>query len=213
VLHLPAAGGAVVFGGIALIVLLFGSLLATKRSVGRSLVTALCAVGSFGLIGAGVTSAVAGSREIEKYPTATYAEGNCGDGESEADERASQSLASKSNLAATVILEDGKLRAEVIGVIGPQQIITLARSNPVGIRFNNLDEEPHRLLADLGYEVANPGTDIESKIPLQVCTQAARSDGSQFLTLSPPRPSAASDTPYTLTVPGVDGASIEIVVP
>ena len=48
----------------------------------------------------------------------------------------------------------------------------------------------------------------------KVCTTLVRgNDGSQFLSFVLPKPSIASSQPYTFTVPGVDGAPIEIVVP
>ena len=213
VLYLPTSGGTIAFGGLALIVLLFGTLLAMKRSVGRALVTALCAVGAVGVIGSGVASAVAGSRPMTKHEIATYEEGTCGEGESEADDSASQALAAKSNLTATIVLQNGKLHADVIGVNGPQNVVTLPRSNPSHIQFKNLDSEPHRLLVDLGVEVKDAGTATESKIPLKLCSQNVRRDGVQFLSVNPPRPSFASETPYTFSVPGVEGASLEIVVP
>jgi hypothetical protein len=213
VLYLPSTAGAIAFGGVAMVVLLFGALIAAKRSVGRAVVTSLCAVGAVGIIGAGVASAVSGGREIEKHELATYEEGNCGNEESEADHHASQALAMKSNLAATVTLQDGKLFANVLGINGPQSSVTLARSNPSLILFKNLDAENHRLLVDLGLEVKNAGAENEQKIELKSCTQEVRQDGVQFLVIKPKLPSFAAQTPYSFSVPGVDGASLEIVVP
>ena len=47
------------------------------------------------------------------------------------------------------------------------------------------------------------------------CTTLVEPDGRQFMTLVFPKSSAATapTDPYTFTVPGVEGASVEIVVP
>ena len=55
------------------------------------------------------------------------------------------------------------------------------------------------------------GTEVTEK-PV-TCTALVEQDGRQFLTLNIPKSSSASQTPYTFTVPGVEGSSIEIVVP
>lgn len=210
-LRLPSTAGAIAFGAVAAVVLLFGSLLATRRSVGHSLVAALCSIGAIGIVGAGVASAIAGEREIPSHELPSYAEGTCGADEGEADDHASRAVASKSNLTATVVLKDGALHAEVIGVIGDQQSVTLPRSGNSYVRFVNLDPEAHRLVVDLGAEnVVVNGTD--TKRPEQLCTQAVGKDGAQFIVVRPTRPSASSDTPFTFSVPGIDG-SVTIVVP
>ncbi|CAB4870014.1 unannotated protein [freshwater metagenome] len=210
-LRLPAAAGAIAFGAVASIVLLFGSLLAAKRTVGRSVVGTLCTIGAVGIIGFGVTSAIAGGREIVKHEIPSFAEGTCGTEHGEADHNASRAIALKSNLAATIVLQNGTLHADVIGVIGAKTTITLGRSTNSYIRFVNLDDDKHRLVADLGVDEVNiNGT--ATKVPQQSCTQAVGKDGAQFLVLRPTRPSFSSTTPFTLSVPGVD-STITIEVP
>ncbi len=213
VLYLPTDAGSILFGALGLVVLLFGTLFAMRRNVGRKVVALICAVGGLGIVGAGVASALAGSRHMEKHENATYAEGNCGEEEGHADEHASQAIAAKSNLTATIILEGGTLRADVHGIGTNESSVTLARSNPAQILFKNLDEEPRRLVADLGFEVQNVGTDTESKLLDIHCTQMTRDEGVQFLSLTPKRASLSAETPYAFTVPGVEGATVEIVVP
>jgi hypothetical protein len=212
-LRLPAVAGAIAFGAVASIVLLFGALLAAKRNVGRSLVATLCTIGAVGIIGAGVTSAVAGSREIVKHEVPSFEENTCGtETAGEADTKASRAVAAKSNLAATIVLSGGKLHAEVIGVIGAQDTVTLARSKYSYIRFENLDAEPHRLVADFGTAtVAVHGTAVETSF--KTCTQAVGEGGAQFLVVRPVLPSSSSETPFTFNVPGVEGGIVTIVVP
>ncbi len=212
-LRLPAVAGAIAFGAIASIVLLFGSLLAAKRNVGRSLVATLCTIGAVGIIGAGVTSAVAGGRHIVKHEVPSFEENTCGtETAGEADTKASRAVAAKSNLSATIVLSGGKLHAKVIGVIGAQDTVTLARSKYSYIRFENLDTEPHRLVADFGTEKVDVnGTAVETSF--KTCTQAVGQGGAQFLVVRPVLPSNASETPFTFNVPGVEGAVVAIVVP
>jgi hypothetical protein len=210
-LRLPAAAGAIAFGAVASIVLLFGALLATRRNVGRSLVITLCSIGAVGIVGAGVSSAIAGGREIIKHELPSFDTGTCGTEHGEADAKSSRALAAKSNLAANIVLQNGKLRADVIGVIGAQQTVTLPRSSYSYVRFTNLDSGKFRLVADLGSEVVDANGTV-TKTPLRSCTQAVGKDGTQFLVVRPPRPSISSDTPFTFSVPGVNGV-ITIEVP
>jgi hypothetical protein len=218
-LRLPAAAGAIAFGGIAAGVLLFGSLIAAKRTVARSLVVALCAIGAVGVVGAGVASAVAGGRHIAKHEIPSYDEGTCGtETNGEADEHSSRAIAAKSNLAATIILEDGKLRAEVIGVNGNPKQVTLPRSTDSFIRFDNRDHGKYRLVINLGKEVVDPKAETKTYRLVKECTQAVAEDGSQFIIVKPAAPSprdpaAPADEQYNFTVPGVATAVLGIVVP
>lgn len=213
-LWLPAAAATIAFALIGLAVLGFGALVALKRNVARSLVVVLCTLGGVSMIGAGVAAAVAGPREVEPHELPSYQEGTCDAAESEADHKSSEELAAKAALAAQIILEGGVLRAEVIGVEGNPDPVTLPRSGDSFIQFKNLDEgEPRRLLVDLGVEVLDSGTDRERAVEDITCTQAVETGGSQFIVVKPPRPSRSSDDPFSFSVPGVDTAVLEIEVP
>ena len=220
-LRVPKSAGPVIFGAIAAAVLLFGALIAQNRKVGRSLVAVLCSLGAVGMLGAGVASAIAGGRHVPKHELAAVTDeyDNCQAGLTEADVHSSRAIAAKGNLTATIILENGKLRAEVIGINGTSKTITIPRSTDSFIRFQNRDSGggKYRLVAYLGYEVEEAGTDREHKVVDTVCTQAVAKDSAQFLILDPVRPSAAvaNDSPpkpYSFTVPGIDD-SITIEVP
>ena len=218
-LRLPAAGGAIAFGGIAVGVMLFGSLIAAKRAVARSLVVALCTIGAVGVVGAGVASAVAGSRHIDKHELPSFEEGTCGtDTAGESDEHSSRAIAAKSNLAATIILENGTLRAEVIGINGNPERVTLPRSANSFVRFKNLDDGKYRLVVNLGKEVVDPAATTLTYREVKECTQAIDQGGDQFIIVKPATPSplgatAPEDERYTFSVPGVDSAVLGIVVP
>ncbi|MCU1387140.1 MAG: hypothetical protein JWL72_478 [Ilumatobacteraceae bacterium] len=216
-LHVPAAAGAIIFGCIAAGVVLFGSLIATKRTVARSLVVALCTVGGVGVVGAGVASAVAGGRHIAKHEIPSYAEGTCGaETSGESDDKSSRAIAAKSNLAATIILENGKLRADVAGVVGNPEVVTVPRSANSFIRFKNLDHGKFRLVVNLGKEVVDPKAATLTYREVKECTQAVEEGGDQFIILKPvtpsPRDPSAPDQ-FSFSVPGVDSAVLGIVVP
>ena len=216
-LYTPSTGGMVVFGGIAAAVLLFGALIAAKRNVAKSVVTALCGVAALGLVGAGVATALAGGHHIEKHELneVSSEHDTCQAELTEADENSTRAIAAKSNLAATIILEDGKLRAEVIGINGNPEVVTLLRSNDNFVKFKNLDEGEYRLRAYLGNEIIDPGAANERSEEDAVCSQAVSEGGTQFIIVKPPRPSfaAAAETPYQFTVPGVETAVLPIEVP
>lgn len=216
-LYKPGNAAMVIFGGIGSMILLFGALIAAKRTIGRSLVTAVCAIGAVGLLGAGVATALEGGHHIEKHELAQVSEegDNCRGELTEADEDASRAVGAKSSLAATIILEDGQLRAEVLGFKESPAAVTLIRSNQNFVKFENHDEGEYRLRVYLGDEVIDGGTETERREELALCTQAVGEGGQQFLVLKPPRPSitALEDDPYRFEVPGLDGAELRIVVP
>lgn len=218
-LRVPSSAGPIVFGGIGAGVLLFGSLIATKRTVARSLVVALCTIGGVGLVGAGVASAVAGGRHVEKHEIPSFEEGTCGaDSSGESDDHSSRAIAAKSNLAATITLEHGKLRAQVTGVAGDVDVLTLPRSTDSFIRFRNLDDGKYRLVVNLGKEVVDPKAETPTYREVKECTQAVGEGGTQFIIIkaavpSPTDPDAPEDEQFNFTVPGLDTAVLGIVVP
>ena len=142
-----------------------------------------------------------------------FAHRPCGEEEEETDEDASRSIGAKSSVQATVILENGVLSAEVDGFEGPQQSITLQRSNPSTIVFINRDDAAHRMVVKYGMVVEDLGGGVERETHLEACTSKVEKDGQQSVTLTVPKPSIASEEPYEITVPGVEGAKIDVVVP
>jgi Cytochrome c oxidase subunit IV len=218
-LRVPSSAGPIIFGGIGGGVLLFGSLIATKRTVARSLVVALCTIGAVGLVGAGVASAIAGGRHIAKHELPSFEEGTCGaDTSGESDANSSRAIASKSNLAATITLEHGMLRAQVTGVASDVDVVTLPRSTDSFIRFRNLDDGKYRLVVNLGKEVVDPKAETKTFREVKECTQAVGEGGTQFIIVkaaapSPTDPNAPPEEKFSFTVPGVDNAVLAIVVP
>jgi hypothetical protein len=48
---------------------------------------------------------------------------------------------------------------------------------------------------------------------LEACTSLITKGGTQAVSIVIPKPSFASEEPYSITVPGIEGASIEVLVP
>jgi len=213
-LYKPGNAGMVIFSGVASAVLLFGALIAAKRNVGKALVSSLCSVGAVALLGAGVATALDGGHEIKKHEVIGD-DNTCGEEITEADHDPTRAIAAKANLAATIILENGQLRAEIIGIAGNPSAVSLLRSNDNFVKFKNLDDGDFRLTAYLGDEKLNAGTDTEVVVEQIVCTQAVTEGGTQFVVIKPPLPSfaAAEDAPFQFTVPGVETAVLSIEVP
>jgi hypothetical protein len=218
-LFVSKEAGPAIFGIMAALVLVGGFLFATQATLKKSVTTGVCAIAALGLVSTGAVMAIDGERTMHDHPTVFSDPEVCAsNAETEVDDRASQSLAAKSNVAATVFYDEGTLYAEVIGLAGRQSTVTLPRSTNSYVVFRNLSSEPVRLTANLGaFESDVNGTRVLTK-PV-TCTALVEQDGRQFIELAFPKPSpppighGPSLEPYTLAVPGVDGASITVVVP
>lgn len=213
-------GGPVVFVIAGGLVLVGGFLFASKPSLKKGVVTGVCAISALGLISTGAVMAVDGQRTIEEHPTTSSDNGAAcalaeeGPGtQAEVDEKASQAVASKASIGINLVLENGQLTAHELGVPGDQNPVTVSRGNIVNVIFKNRDPEKRRLTVNMGeFEQDVNGTAVKTRP--KACTALVHEDGSAFLSFVLPRPSEASpNLPYSFTVPGVDGAEIEIQVP
>ena len=87
--------------------------------------------------------------------------------------------------------------------------LQLPRSNPNNLLMRNESSEPRRFVIDLadGYEGSPP----------RMCTQIIEEGGVQLLTVKFALPSFAPEVEgiggYLFTVPGVDSAALEVIVP
>jgi hypothetical protein len=221
-LYISKEAGPIVFGVLAFVVLIAGFLFASKASLSRSVTIGVSALALIGLAGTGVAMAFSGERDgLHVKEIVADNRGDCLSGDKTAiDKKASQTVGAKANVAATIILENGQLRAETIGIAGSQQQITLPRSNPSNILFRNLDEGKFRLTADLGtFDTGNEVNGEPVTEQLVTCTQLVERGGVQLLTLTMTKASprdnvgSASQTPFTFYVPGVDQNRITIFVP
>ena len=140
--------------------------------------------------------------------TGTIAEdGDCGAEETEADVNASQNVAAKANVSATITLTaDERLTYNVPGYDGGSATLNLQTSTANNIVFQNESAEPRRLSIDTAGATA--AEDRGSCAPTLV-----EEGGTQLLTVRFDKPGFAAEVPYEFVVPGVDGAVIPVVVP
>lgn len=203
----------VIFIIVSTIVLIIGMLIGFKPAVLGKKVVGIAVLGGLLLAGAGIASALAGERHElavaaeEDHYSAEHRE--CGEEESEHyDHLANNTVSLRSSVTATVFVKDGKIYAEEVGLKRKVDTLTVRRSNNTSFLFRNLDEEPRRLVVNLGSEkVAETG--VVEKVG--TCTQLTDKNQEQILTLLIPKPATAEE-PYSFTVPGIEG-QIKLVVP
>ena len=199
----------IVFGSL---VLIGGILFAVKPDLKRSLVVTICVLGAVGIFVAGIFSATNGVREeLVAAKAESHELPECGAERSEHfDKDATGTLSLRSSIDATIELVDGKLAARVVGFNQPQNSVTIRRSTSTNFIFHNMDSNEYRLVANLGTrKLAEPEGATEKNL---VCTQLTAQGSEQSLVLKIDKP-AMVGTSYTLSVPGIEGQSIELVVP
>jgi len=196
-----------IFVGAAIIA--GGFLFASGRVSSKRTVAGVCTISAVVLLGVGVASALQGQRTIHPHPTVDDASQKAlclEGGEEEVDERASQDVSLRSSVVANIYLrEDGELVAVIDGYPDDTHVITVPRSTQIGVIFHNDSHEPERLTGRFGSFPDRPEA--------VSCTTAVHPGKSVYLGFQIPKTNAASSTPLEFIVPGVDGASIQIVVP
>jgi hypothetical protein len=208
-LNLTKSGTVVAFSVVAALLLLVGFLFAYRPRVASGTVAGVCSVAALALIAGGTVAGVDGEREMHPHETTgdLAAAGECGTEETEADEKASQTVSAKSSVSATIVLDaDGTLTFDQPGPDPSSSVLTLPRSNPNNVLFRNESPEERRLVVNAG-----PIADTETERVL--CTALVEEGGVQLLTVVFDKPSFAVDEPFRFTVPGVDTAEITVVVP
>jgi len=210
-LAISKSAGAVMFIVLASVVLLGGVLFATRPGLKRSLVAGICTVGAVGLIAGSIGGATSGLRPdlVEARAEGHYLHRDCGaDKDSYGDKHALRGVSARSAVIATVEFVDGTLVARVEGNPAETNRITVPRSNPSSIIFRNHTEGDFRLVARLGTRPVTEGV-VEN---VEQCTQLIPNGAEQLMTLVIPKPSLEPNA-YVLEVAGVEGQSIEVVVP
>lgn len=214
-LALDKSAGVAVFGVGAALVLTVGAVVAVRRNASRRVIGAMSAVVLVVLAGAGVATALDGEREqlVEAAAEDHFAHRGCTEEKEYSDKKASRSVSAKSNILATITLRDGQLIAEVSGYDEPQAELYIQRANPSTILFVNDTDEPRRMVVSYGKVVEDLGGGVEKETLLQACTSKVEKGGQQSVTVRIPQPSFASDEPFSITVPGVSSARLNVVVP
>lgn len=215
-LWLSETDGPVAFGIVATLVLVAGFIFAYRPGLKKGVIVGVATIAGLGIVSTGAVMAIDGQRHMEPEHTFTSHENVdiCGSEEEvPADEDGSQSVAAKANLAATIILEDdGTLQAKEIETGASEGPLYIARSTITNIMFKNESDEERRLTLNLG-EFTEDVNGSEVKHQPKLCTTLVEQGGVAFMTFSIPKTSQATAVPYSFTVPGVESASIEVVVP
>jgi hypothetical protein len=219
-LAISKSAGAVVFMVVAAVVLVVGAIFAIRPRLKPALVGTICVIGAVGIVAGGVAGIGAGLRPelVEAAEEGHFTHRECGAEKSKYfDKKAMKTLSLRSNVAAVIELRDGKLTAEVYGFQGTQSTISVPRANPVTFIFRNHDAAERRMVASLGTAMAAATTDEPTKDDHGdknvTCTQMIPTGAEQALTITYNKPTMAQTEPFTLSVPGIEGQSIEVLVP
>ena len=204
--------GVALFIIIGVLLLVGGVLFAARTTLKQSAVSAICVFAAIAIVAAGISGANSGMRSdlvVAKYESDHEVQRECGPKASvHGDSGVTQTISATSGVNATVEFIGGKLVAYVEGISGEQQAITISQSNPSSIIFRNLEIGEFRLVAHLGTKKVTEGV-VEEVL---ACTQLIKRGAEQLLTLSIPKSSSANG-PYSLSVAGVEGQDIELIVP
>lgn len=199
----------VVFGVVGALVLAGGFLFASKRDVSKRTIIGVCAIAGVALMGVGVASAVKGQRTIEPHVSQADEPAVCLEGgtNDEVDSDASQDVSAKSSVIANIYLQsNGTVIAYVNGFPDqPMSEVTIPRGAEVSFLFHNDYSSSERLTARLGTFADKP--------EIVTCTTAVHSGKSAFIRFKATKSNLASSTPLVLSVPGLEGQEIRLVVP
>ena len=219
-LAISKSAGAVAFVVLSSLVLLVGAIFALRPALKPAIVSGICVVGAVGIVAGGIAGQGAGLRSdlVEAAEEGHYTHRECGVEKSKYfDKKAMKTLSLRTNPVAIIELRDGALSAVMTGFNEPQKSVSVPRGNPVTFIFRNFDAAERRMVASLG---AAMGTGAESSSEKEghsnaneTCTQLIPQGAEQALTITYAKPSIAQVEPLTLTVPGVEGQAIEVVVP
>jgi len=214
-LSVSKSAGPIVFGLVGALVLLIAGVISVRRGTSRNVVAVICGVVLAGLSGIGVVLALDGERQqlVDAAIEDHFAHRACGTESDYSDKLASKSVGAKSSVAATVTLKNGQLTAAMDGFPGALTSITLQRAYSAVIIFENEDDGDYRMVLSYGKVVEDLGGGVEREIALEACSSKVPKGAKQSVLVNIPKPSFASEEPYSITVPGVEGTSIEVLVP
>ncbi len=213
-LSLSKEAGPIVFGIAGALILFVGAMFSIKRGTSRNLIATVCGIVLVGLSAVGIALALDGEREqlVEAAVEDHFAHRACGIEAEYSDKKPARSVGAKSSVAAIVTLKDGKLTATQDGFSGELTSITLQRANPSLIIFRNEDPAKHRMVLTYGTVIEDLGGGVERETALEACTSLIEKGNQQSVVVSVPKPSFASSEPYAITVPGLEGTAVEVLV-
>jgi hypothetical protein len=239
----------VVFSIVAVIVVAAAFIMASRPKMTGTAVNSVVAVGAIAIVAGGAFAGVDGQREIPEFETPAIwqeeailhpdeyalgaeegkhpAEPICESPEAfpEADEKGSETVASKSGAYDVILTSDGQLDFNIPGYEDESEGFWIPRSNATNVIFRNESDEERRLSLDWGiaeFEIEHDGETETIEGRNQLCTTLIESGGAQLLTIEAEQPSYAfegQDNPngegdgFWFFVPGVDSATLEVNVP
>ena len=214
-LGVSKGGSVLIFAAVALLVVLAGIFLARGTAPSRGLVTGVATLAVLGLAGTGVAMALKGERHIERHPTTFTDPAICTDPapNEEVDHRSPRHVSILSNPAAVVVAQNGQLRVFSEGFRDTRADVTVARGGVSNFLFRNLDAAPRRFTINLGKFSEPSKTGSPTVKQPKMCTAMVEPGGEALLTVRFERPSDQSEEPYTVTVPGLAGQAIQVIVP
>ncbi len=219
-LAISKSAGAVAFIVLSSLVLLVGAIVALRPALKSALVSGICVAGAVGIVVGGIAGQGAGLRTelAEAAAEGHFLHRECGEEKSKYfDKKAMKTISLRTNPVASAELRGGVLSAIMTGFNEPQKIVSVPRGNPVTFIFRNFDDAERRMVASLGTAMAagaETSTEKEGHSDSnETCTQLIPQGAEQALTVTYAKPSIAQEDPLTLTVPGVTGQAIEVVVP
>ncbi len=205
-------GASVIFIIVATIIIVAAFYYAKQPSLNGKSIAVSVVAGTLLLAVGGIATAITGERQQlveyaeERHYDKVHRE--CGEEKDKYyDKKANNTVSLRSAVLATIFVENGKLRAEMIGLKQGLDTITVPRANDTNILFRNLDDKDYRLVANLGTREVTDGV----KENIGTCTQMTGKNQEQVLTINIPKPTTPEQS-YSLTVPGVEG-EIRVVVP
>lgn len=216
-LWLEKVGTVVAFGVLAGIIVIVAFLFAYRGGLRSRTAIGAIGVAVVGLVAGGAVAGLDGERDIHPHETTAELadEGICEDPEeTEADHNAAQSVGATAAVAAELTLsESGELTFEVNGPIpAGATALTLPSSNLNNVLFHNESSEDRRLSVDFGTKtVTHDGED--EVVANQICTTLVEDGGVQNMFVEVGLPSSTNPGGYFFFVPGVDTATLELVVP
>lgn len=211
-LGLPSKTATIIaFGVMGTIVLFVGAVVGLKRGASRTAMTGTFGLAAVALIAGGAYAGLHGERETHPHhtPGDIAEENECGPEPTAADELASQSVASKANVAAELTFDGTRLTYDLPGYDGKSAGLTIPRSTPTNVMFHNDADDDARLVIEMHPRLDDDGRPTG---PERICTPLGEPGSTQFLTLEFALPSTAVEGGYEFTVPGSD-ATLPVVVP
>jgi hypothetical protein len=182
----------VAFIGLGVLLLAVFVVLAARKQSGITTLSIIAVLGAVALLTAGVIAAAEGERTFE------HGGGGGDGGEEQPIEDSTNEVGDKASVFATITFDDGEMT--------PDQL-TIPRSLPVDLLFDNEDEGDRRLVVEAGTRTSTDEAGQEAEEEVIYTTREIGEGQSGFLTLT-----LGKSGTYAYYVEGEEGRSNEGVI-